>query len=135
MHSRQPFPSACRGKGLLRSPPGASNAPSGFQGSEQVLNLSKSKRFPLDFGEPPIQNNPGDRDGLGLITRDTGPVRGRKDTAYRQARGTCSIRVCALVMAFSPWVLKIVWGRKVLQKPLPECSGQNTQETTLLSLF
>ena len=39
------FSSAYRGKGLLRSPPGASKAPSGFQGSEQVLNLSKSKCF------------------------------------------------------------------------------------------
>ena len=35
--------------------------PSGFQGSEQVLNLSKSNCFPLDFGELPIPNTPGYR--------------------------------------------------------------------------
>ena len=86
------FSSACRGKGLLKSPPGASKAPSGFQGSAQLLNLSKSNCFPLDFGEPPIQNNPGDRDGLGLITCDTRPVRSRKDTSHRQARGICHSR-------------------------------------------
>ena len=53
---------ACRGKGLLKSPPSASKAPSGFQGSEQLLNLSKSNCFPLVFGELPIPNNPGYRD-------------------------------------------------------------------------
>ena len=35
--------------------------PSGFQGSEQVLNLSKSNCFPLDFGELPIPNTLGYR--------------------------------------------------------------------------
>ena len=74
---------------LLGSPPGASQAPSRFQGSEQLLNLTKSNWFPLDFGELPIPNNPGYRDGLGLITRDTGPVRGRKGTSHREARGIC----------------------------------------------
>ena len=87
-----PFPFACRGKDLLRSPPGASKAPSGCQGSAQLLNLSKSNCFPLDFGELPIPNNPGYRDALGLITRDTGPVRGRKDNSHRQARGICHSR-------------------------------------------
>ena len=38
-------------KGLLRSPPGASKAPSGFQGSEQLLNLSKRNCFPLEHAK------------------------------------------------------------------------------------
>ena len=73
--------------GVIRSPPGASKAPWGFRGSEKLLNLSKSNCCPLEVSELLKPDNPGDHDWLGSITRDTGTVRGRKDTFHRQARG------------------------------------------------
>ena len=86
------FPLPVEEKAFSGLPQAPQKRPSGFQGAEQLLNLLKPNWFPLDFRELPIPNNPGYRNGLGLITQDTGPVRGRKDTSHRQAREICDSR-------------------------------------------
>ena len=90
---RWPFPSACQGKNLFRSLRSISKAPSGLRSLRKLRNILKSNCFPLEFGKLPKPDNPGDRDWLGSITRDTGTVRGRKTTLHRQAHGICHSRI------------------------------------------
>ena len=67
-------------KGLPRSPPSASEVPSGFPGFEKLPHLSKSDCFPLDFGELPKPDKPleSPQDNAGQTKKSTFP---------RQARG------------------------------------------------
>ena len=106
---RWPFTRACQGKGLPRSPPGASEVPSGFPGFEKLPNLSTSDCFPLDFGELPKPDKPlqGPQDNAGQAKTSTFP---------RQARGKYT---------FGPHVARLRWPFT------PACPGKKPSQVSL----